>query len=362
MSDLRHLERDHAGARIDLLADPALSGEDAAQIFECLLGRMPHPHLLDGDRSVVFPARSSGVYGGIKIKGAGFRGGRVRMGRRHDKPYALPRYDAEGAATMDAAKDHGRAYAGGMSYQQARHEFTVCRHLVERGVRIFPSLGYGALRRDGHTSWFCVLDWPFGQVRDWFEFTRERSAVERIATAFGDTQKELARHDVYLILSGLVEFGGALLRKDFHTAHIAGPNDSFLTRLSYYLFDINFVLAQFDYDLSVPDIADHRTLAKAAYVRALTGQNHSPASIGAFKQLLVELKYADWEMEQRMERLAPNPVGRTLLEAFLAGSGERALFGALPPVADPPPAPAAPPLQRIPWLHRIRPQFRRRSI
>lgn len=349
MSDLRHLEYDQDGARIDLLADPTLTQEDAAQIFECLLGRMPHGRALDGDRSVVFPALGSGAYGGIKIKGAGFRGGRVRMGRRHDKPYALPRYDAEGAATIDAAKDHGRAFAGGMSYQQARHEFTVTRYLLQSGMRVFPSLAYGALRRDGFTSWFCALDWPAGQVRDWFEFMRDRADVERVATAFGDTQRELARRQIYLVLSGLVEFGGALLRKDFHTAHVAGPNDSFLTLLSYYLFDINFILAQFVYDQSLPDIADHRTLAKAAYMRSLTGQDHGAAEIETFKGLLVELKYADWGMEQRMDRLAADPIGRTLLQSFLADSGEQTLFGALPAVTEPPARIAAPP-RRFPWL------------
>jgi hypothetical protein len=350
VSDLRHIEHDHAGERIDLLADPALSDEDAAQVFACLLGRMPLRHVLDGDRSVVLPGRGSGVYGGIKIKGAGLRGGRVRMGRRHDKPYALPRYDAEGAASVDAAKDHGRAFAGGMSYQQARHEFTVSRYLHQRGVRVFPSLGYGAVRRDGFTSWFCVLDWPFGQVRDWWALTRgERVAVERIATAFGDTQRDLARRQVYLALSGLVEFGDALLRKDFHTAHIAGPNDSFLTLLSYYLFDTNFILAQFVYDRHLPDVADHRTVAKAAYVRALTGQDYSPARIDGFKGLLVELKYADWMMERRMDRLAADPIGRTLLESFLADCGEQELFGPLPAVTGPTAEAAAPP-RRFPWL------------
>lgn len=349
-SDLRHLEHVHAGTRIDLLADPALGDEDAGQVFECLLGRKPPRHDRDGDRSIVFPARGAAGYGGIKIKGAGYRGGRVRMGQRHDKPYALPCYDAEGAATLDAAKDHGRAFAGAMSYQQARHEFTVSRYLLQQGMRVFPALGYGALRRDGHTSWFCLLDWPFGRVRDWFDLMRDRAAVERIAMAFGATQRDLARRRVYMVLSGLVEFGDALLRKDFHTAHIAGPNDSLLTRLSYYLFDANFILAQFVHDQRLPDIADHRTFAKATYLRALTGHDYSPERIERFKSLLVELKYADWMMEQRMDRLAADPIGRTLLEEFLAESGERDLFGVLPSVADLSLAGAAPPPRRFPWL------------
>jgi hypothetical protein len=363
--NLRQLERESSGVRIDLLATSALCDADAEQVLECLLGRKPRAHILDGDRSIVFPTRSATLYGGIKIKGAGYRGGPVRLGQRHDKPYPLPRYDAEGSATLDAAKDHGRAPAGGMSYQQARHEFTVSRHLEERGVQVFPALAYGALRRDASTSWFCVLDWPCGAVRDWWQLTRDRDAVARIAQVFGDSQLELARHDVYLALSGLVAHRDALLRKDFHTVHIAGPNDSFLTRLSCFLFDVNFLLAQFSHDRHLPDIADHRVLARTTYLRALTSKDHGPDDIARFKGLLVELKYADWEMQPRMERLTADPIGRILLERFLAESGEQSLFGALPDgvVYTGTPtsaahalgaAPAPEPRRRFPWLRRTR--------
>lgn len=353
--NLRPLAHDRDGTRINLLADPSLSDVDAAQVFDCLLGRKPRRHILDGDRSIVIPALGSSLHGGIKIKGAGYQGGPVRMGRLHDKPYPLPRYDAEGGATIDAAKDHGRAYAGAMSYQQARHEFIVSRYLHQGGMRVFPAIGYGSLVRDGGSSWFCLLDWPFGEVRDWWTHTRERSSVERIAQAFGDTQQELARRQVYMLLSGMVQLGDELLRKDFHTAHLAGPNDSFLTRLSYYLFDINFLLAQFVHDRHMPDIADHRILAKSVYLRALTGQEHSPVNIDRFKSLLVELKYADWRMEQRMYRLAADPIGRTLLERFLAESGEGHLFGELRALTDSP-TPSAPPAASQPnaWWHWLR--------
>jgi hypothetical protein len=246
----------------------------------------------------VFPARGPTLHGGIKIKGAGYRGGPVRLGRRHDKPYPLPRYDAEGGATLDAAKDHGRA------------------------------LAYGALHRD---------------------------AVAQIAQAFGDTQLELARLDAYRELSGLVDHEGSLLRKDFHTVHIASANDSFLTQLSCFLFHVNFILAQFAQDDHLPDIADHRALAKGIYLRAVTGQDHGPVDIARFKSLLVERKDADWEMQQRMGRLAADPIGRVLLERLLAEGGEQTLFGTLPDIAAPagiPPArdaaPAVEPRCRFP--------------
>ncbi|MGQ0640929.1 MAG: hypothetical protein ACT4P6_09215, partial [Gemmatimonadaceae bacterium] len=301
---LRHHSRDESPIRIDLLADPSLTDDDAAQVFDYLLGRDANRRLLDGTRSVVLPSRGSGVHGGIKIKGAGSQGSVVRLGKLHSKPYALPRYDAEGAATIDAAKDHGRAFAGGMSYQQARQEFTVSRYLSQRGVNVFASLGYGVLRRGTFASWFCLLDIPFRELRDWWQLTGDRAAIERIAATFGESQLELARHDVYLILSGMVALEDGFVRKDFHTAHLAGPNDSYLTKLSYYLFDTNFILAHFANDVYVKDIADHRRLAKATYLRALTGQEHAPSDVDRFKSLLVELKYAEWGMQQRIARLA----------------------------------------------------------
>jgi hypothetical protein len=351
---LRHLSRDVSPSRLDLLADPALTDADAAQVFDYLLGHGASRRLLDGDRSVVLPSRGSGAHGGIKIKGAGLQGSGVRLGKLHSKPYPLPRYDAEGAATIDAAKDHGRAFAGGMSYQQARHEFVVSRYLELRGMRVFSPLGYGVLRRGEFASWFCLLDTPFRELREWWQMTRERTAVERIAAAFGETQRELARHEVFLTLSGMVAIGDELVRKDFHTAHVAGPNDSFLTRLSYYLFDTNFILAQFVLDESLPDIADHRDLARSTYLRALTGQEHPPAVIDNFKSLLVELKYADWPVEQRIARVADDPIGRTVLEVFLADSGEQPLFGDLPraALAERPALEARP--SRLAWLLRRR--------
>ncbi len=355
---LRPLTHERDGTRIALLATPALGDADAAQVFDCLLGRKPRQHVLDGDRSIVFPSLGALAYGGIKIKGAGYQGGPVRMGRPHDKPYPIPRYDAEGAATIDAAKDHGRAFAGAMSYQQARHEFVVSRYLLQDGMRVFPPLGYGSFARDGGSSWFTLLDWPFGDVKDWWTHTRERASVERIAREFGDTQRDLARRGVYLALSGMVQLGETLLRKDFHTAHIAGPNDSSLTLLSYYLFDTNFLLAQFVHDRHMPNIADHRDLARSVYIRALTGQDHSIANIDRFQRLLVELKYADRQMEQRIDRLAADPIGHTLLERFLAESGEGPLFGTLRAVSDEPPVitppAAAPPRGWMHWLRRKR--------
>lgn len=353
--DLRPLVREHDGTRINLLADPSLGDADAAQLFDCLLQRKPRRHILDGDRSIIIPALGASLHGGIKIKGAGYQGGPVRVGQRHDKPYPLPRYDAEGGATLDAAKDHGRAYAGAMSYQQARQEFIVSRLLHHGGMRVFPAIGYGSLVRDGCSSWFCLLDWPFGEVRDWWTHTRDRAFVERVAQAFGDTQQELARRGAYMLLSGMVRLGDELVRKDFHTAHLAGPDDSFLTLLSYYLFDTNFLLAQFVHDRHMPDIGDHRTLARTVYIRALTGEEHSPANIDRFKGLLVELKYADWQMEQRIDRLAADPVGRTLLERFLDESGERHLFGELRAVSSEPATapPSSPPAPRH-WWDRVR--------
>lgn len=319
--------------QITLLADPTLAEADVEAVFGCFLGRPPRRRMLDGTRSLVIRNTNSGVHDGIKIKGAGLRGSRVRLGELHAKPYGLPRYDFEGAATVDAAKDHGRAFAGGMSYQQACQEFAVSRHLSERGVQVLPALGYGVLRRNGLASWFCLIGTRFGEQLDWWRLTRQRASVARVAERFGQSQLELAEHAVFLALSGMVEVAGDLFRKDFHTAHIAGPNDSFLTRLSLFLFDTNFVLAHFGLDGYVPDIADHRELARVTYIRALTGREFPPHEIDRFKSLLVESKFATWTMEERLARLASDPIGCVILDDFLRESGQEDLFNELPPAA-----------------------------
>lgn len=346
---LRHLTRAAVPSRIELLAAPSLADDDAAQVMDYLLGKRSTRRILDGSRSVVIPSRASGVHGGIKIKGAGYEGAGIRMGTLHTKPYPLPRYDAEGAATIDAAKDHGRAYAGGMSYQQARHEFIMSHYLGQRGMHVFAPLGYGVLRRGEFASWFCLLDMPPHPVTEWWQMSSRPADVERFAAAFGTTQHELARHDVYLTLSGLLEFEDQFIRKDFHTAHLAGTNDSWLTRLSYFLFDVNFILAQFVTDEQMAKSRGLQQLARSTYLRSLTGHDYALATIDRFKELLVELKYADWPMERRIARLADDAIGRTILESHLAASGERQLFGELPaaspeadaadavPVTTPPP-------------------------
>lgn len=61
------------------------------------------------------------------------------------------------------------------------------------------------------------------------------------------------------------------------------PERRFLTRLAYYSFDTNFILAQFAADSHLRKVADRRGLARSTYLRSLTGQVFSPAPIGAFK-------------------------------------------------------------------------------
>lgn len=332
---LAYHTRDDTPVNVGLLAKRTLLRKDVEAVFDLLLGRYSGRRLIDGTRSVVIPSDGSADHDGIKIKGAGLQGATVRMGTPHSKPYALPRYDFEGAATVDAAKDHGRAFAGGMSYQQACQEFTVSHYLVERGMHVLPPLGYGVVRRDGVASWFCLLATPFGDHPDWWKLTRKRKNVERIARAFGESQLELVEQSVFLSLSGMIEVACQFVRKDFHTAHLAGPNDSFLTELSYFLFDVNFMLAQFAHDRYLPDVADHRELAKTTYLSALTGREFAPGEIDRFKRLLVECKFSPWTMDERIARLTSDEIGRTFLEMFLERSGQKPLFDSLPLAATP---------------------------
>ena len=167
-TSLRHLVREEGPARIDLLAEQSLTDEDAILVFDCLLERVPSRRILDGTRSVIIPSGGSGGLGGIKIKGAGLHGGLAYDGEAARQTVPFPRYDAEGAATIDAAKNHGRACAGGMSYQQARHEYIVSR--ISRCAECSVCAPLRIWRTSSRRIRQLVLPprWPRGGVNDWW--------------------------------------------------------------------------------------------------------------------------------------------------------------------------------------------------
>ena len=285
---------------------------------------------LSETRSALIPCRTETTYDGIKIKGAGFEGGPVRFGTLHKYDYSVPYYDYEGNYSPDVAKDFHRAYAGGMTYQQTLQEFQVSSYLVAQNFETYPPLGYGLIKYNGLCSWFCLLNAPFRAPVDGDRLYDTEENIKTTTTFLAKSQKELYRLGVNLVLSGITAIDGKLIRKDFHTSVIASPNDSFMTRLCYFLFDVNFVLYLYvDPHRPVrnhPKTPKGCNLARIEYVRGLTDMDSSITEVDEFKKLLVVLKENhSLNVYERVEFLKRNSLTKKMLMQFMS-EDEKAQF------------------------------------
>lgn len=113
---------------------------------------------VDGSRSVLLPGGSMGAHG-LKIKGAGFNGGKVRLGVAHRTGPRAPVFDFEGRMMEDVAAGHDNAPSGGASFQQAVTEYQVSARLAKLGYPCVPCLGFGRISQEGMMSWFSVFEW-----------------------------------------------------------------------------------------------------------------------------------------------------------------------------------------------------------
>ena len=113
---------------------------------------------VDGSRSVLLPGLAQGA-SGIKIKGAGYNGGEVRLGVAHRTGPRAPVFDFEGRMMEDVAAGHDNAPSGGASFQQAVTEYQVSARLTELGYPCVPCLGFGRIRQGETISWFSVFRW-----------------------------------------------------------------------------------------------------------------------------------------------------------------------------------------------------------
>ena len=324
--------RDHRFDRdpyvILMRAAPDLSERDLGSIADQLAHRNEGPSIWHETRGVIIPCESPQRHDGIKIKGAGYHGAPIRFGTPHDRAYTLPRYDFEGNYAPDIAKAHERPHSGGMSYQQALHEVRVCRHVEEHGMRTYPPLGYGSITFEGMKSWFCLLNVPYRAEAGWGQLIRRPGQRRRSVARLARTQLKLHRIGVYLTLWGAAEVDGKFIRKDFHTAHLAGPNDSFLTRFCYFAFDVNFALYMFNHPfwvgkMRMPDPEESTCL----YVRELTGVDCGPEQVEPFRVLLRALKEnATLDADARVALIRRDPLGAALLDTFMSDE-DRRFFG-----------------------------------
>lgn len=133
---------------------------------------------LSGKRSVII-ADAEGSSGHLKIKGAGLKGRRVRLGQQHDGQLPAPRFDFEGRMEVDVASSHENAPSGGASFQQAATEFEISRGLTTLGYDVVPCLGFGRIRQGDAESWFSVFDWD----ANWRSVTVPHYPVQRYDAA-----------------------------------------------------------------------------------------------------------------------------------------------------------------------------------
>lgn len=311
-------------AAVHFMAVPSLDPADQRTIAAYMLGTYDGPTIRSQDRSMHLPSVGGGRdFDGLKIKGAGFRGGRVDFSRRHPIAYPLPRYDHDGNCTLDVAKDFDRAWSGGMSRQQAENEFRIARHLTEREFDTFAPLAWGMLEQGGSESWFCVLSAPFAAPRGPREVLRTDTEIRAMAAWFGRSFDELEQLGVQLTLNGMVHYHGRWLRKDFHPARLVAADDGFVARLAYLLFDVNISMYDWlQYDAKTPG-ARVFEVAAPAFLEALFGGTVSHAEAQAFKLLCQKLKYpVGMPVELRVAMLAQDAVGARALARALRGESE----------------------------------------
>lgn len=317
-------ETDHGDVVIGIGLERALDGADTAAIADRLTGRYTREEHLSEGRATVLPARSSLLYDGIKIKGAGLLGGTVDFSRYHTGAYDLPYFDFEGNYIVDKARAYQRAYAGGMTYQQAVNEYRVSRYLTDRGFDTYPPLGYGYLRKDKLTSWFLLLNVPYRPYWRWNDPAFDRGLVEEVPRFSARAQNRMKDLGLLLVLHGATNIDGRLVRKDFHTARFNDRNDSFISRICHHFFDINFMLGLFAHKVYETGIPGWVERAWCDYVDELCGGSPDYAAVQALKQTLLKLKVNDHStLEERMEIIRGDPITSRICRQFMNEAEQR---------------------------------------
>lgn len=321
---LQWMEAVRGGTKIALGLKEQLDDMDITSIVDRLTGDYTRDEHISEGRSTLIPSRSGLRYDGIKVKGTGLLGGLVDFDRSHDRIYDLPRYDFEGNYAPDPARAFQTARAGGMSYQQAVNEFRVSGYLVNSGFDTYPPIGYGCQRTEGITSWFCLLNAPFQQHWQWNDPEYDRGLVDQIPRFAARSQMKLKDLGLLLVLHGVANIGGRLIRKDFHSARFMSWNDSFISRICYYFFDINFVLYTLVHPVFETGISEWAKKSWCDYVDELCDESPDFDAIKVFKNTLVKLKLSnDATLEQRMDIIRGDPVASLLCREFMTSYEQR---------------------------------------
>lgn len=347
------------GVKVELYYDIRLCKEDVDRVLRYFCLQEFPERILSEDRSVILPSQSGLEYDGLKIKGAGYKGGIPQFKVHHPGAYSLPHFDYEGLSNTDRAKDFHRAYLGGMSYQQARHEFNVLRYLRHARFDTWETLGYGAIIFEGKISWVLVLNVPFKKPQLYHEFIRRPEDTQSVAAFYARSQNELSSLGVFMILNGITSINDRFIRKDLHTAFLASESDSPFTKLFNFLFDVKYILDHFNHSVFAPKNVAEQNAASLIYMKTLTGHEWSkdsimdarnmlkrlcltvPLGIGAQWKILTRnarlgrVRYGDYShltwlvwkkifqksessLEKRVQIIRKNPIGKVILDRFLS--------------------------------------------
>jgi len=309
----------HDGVEISVGLCAALDRRDLQSVFDRLAGRRGSLEHISEGRSTILKSHSGLLHDGIKIKGAGLNGGTVDFSRKHKGAYDLPHYDFEGNYTADAARAYQRAFAGGMSFQQAVNEFRVSHYLTDHGFATYPPIGYGHIRRGNRTSWFCLLNAPWQPHWDWYSRDTEHRLLEQVPRFTARAQLDLQRLGLTLVLFGVARVDGELLRKDLHTARFESTDDSFMSRACYCFFDMNLILAYFANPRHDPGISGWVERAWCEYVGELCGDSPDYSDVVSLKRVLVTLKRnSNLSLEERLAFIHADPIARRICTGMMS--------------------------------------------
>ena len=312
--NLHRIEKDQYQVVLNTPID--LEQADVDNVAAFLTKNYRGKFFLSETRGAIIPCHTKVRYNGIKIKGAGYRGKGIQFGKSSGFMYSFVHYGFEGNPSHDIAKDYDKAYLGGMTYQQALHEFCVSSYLIERNFDTLPPLGYGVVKYEGLRSWFCLLNVPFEAPAgvEVFENPKE------LAIFCAQTQIQLRHTGVYMVLNGFTKIQNRLIRKDFHTSVIASPNDSFMTRLCYYLVETNRVAKWLLNELWTKSKKE-REPACIEYMSNLTGVETSMEEVRGFFQAWDSIKKpALIDIYQKIKLMRNNKLIDKMLMDFMSES------------------------------------------
>jgi hypothetical protein len=303
--------------RVDCIEVRHLSADVAERVHDWFNGKIADKEL-DGDRSVhiAHPHRNDLA---LKIKGAGFRGGRIQFGKLHRSGPKAPVFDFEGRMMEDVAAGHDNAYRGAASFQQAVTEHRAAKILTELGYPVVPCLGYGRVEQGGISAWFAVFEWnrawnanlivPHIAIEEWVDYNRR----------IGQLITELAVvHDLIGHCGYVAEPDGSYVIKDLHPFRQTDPINmsqiSWVMQVFFCLHIRCYAALNLPKWGSIEDIPeDMQAMPLKAVCPSATKADHDSLRLAVVPRYMFGPP-ADFRFDDLVALLRSNPISRALLD------------------------------------------------